>query len=91
MGELVKESPQDSEITELQVPRLVQLPGTADRPALSLSFRLAGVQPQRATAAPPGVNSGVTGSTTLYCWLSGCAGEGSFLKSQPLSDVKLFN
>ena len=37
MGELVKESPQDLEITEVQVPRLVQFPGTADRLALGLS------------------------------------------------------
>ena len=36
-GELVEESPQDLEITEVQVPRLVQFPGTADRLAPGLS------------------------------------------------------
>ena len=60
MGELVEESSQEDNITEVQVPRLVQLPGTADRPALShgkveteFNFRLASVQPQCATPAPP--------------------------------------
>ena len=36
-GELVKESPQDLEFTEVQVLRLVQFPGTADRLAPGLS------------------------------------------------------
>ena len=30
IGELVQESPQEDEITELQVPRLVQFPGIAE-------------------------------------------------------------
>ena len=70
MGELVQEIPQDSQITEVQVPRLVQLSGTADRPTLSLGFRLASVQFQHATPAPPNINNSVTGSTTLHHWLS---------------------
>ena len=41
MGELVEEISQDSEITEVQVPWLVQLPGTADRPRVEFLFRLA--------------------------------------------------
>ena len=52
MGELVQEVPQEDEITEVQAPRLVQLPRTADRLTLGLSkadevfnFRLAGMQP----------------------------------------------
>ena len=76
-GELVEESSQDSKFTEVQVPRLVQFPGTADRLALGLSkadeefnFRLASVQPQRATAAPPDFNSSITGSTAFYDWQS---------------------
>ena len=36
-GKLVQESPQDLEIIEVQVPKLVQFPGTADRLALGLS------------------------------------------------------
>ena len=36
-GELVQEVPKEDEITELQVPRLVQFPGIADRLALGLS------------------------------------------------------
>ena len=47
MGELVQEIPQDSEITELQVPLVVQVPAPADRIALSLNFRLTGVLQQR--------------------------------------------
>ena len=98
-GELVKESPQDLDITEVQVPRLVQLPGTADRPALShgkvdveFNFRLASVQPQHATAVPPDVNNSVTGSTTLHRWLSkqtDVPAKASSLKTQPLLVVKL--
>ena len=62
MGELAQESPQDSEISELQVPRIVQVPRTADRPALSLGFRFAGVQQRHATAASQ--------DQTLYDWQS---------------------
>ena len=54
MGEVEHETSQDSDNAELQVPRLVQLPGTADRPTHSLNFRLTGVLHQRplgATAA----------------------------------------
>ena len=36
-GELVEDDPQDLEITEVQVPRLVQFPGTADCLAPGLS------------------------------------------------------
>ena len=50
MGELVQEIPQESKITELQVPPLAQVPATADWPALSLGFW-------------PAYNGGVTGST----------------------------
>ena len=65
-GELVQEIPQESKSTELQVPPIAQVPVTADRPALSLGFQLAGVLQQRHLI----VNSGVTRSTTLYRWLS---------------------
>ena len=47
MGKLVEESPQESVITELQVPLVVQVPASADRLALSLNFRLTGVLQQR--------------------------------------------
>ena len=47
MGELVQEIPQESKITELQVPPIVQVPASADCPALSLGFRPAGVLQQR--------------------------------------------
>ena len=43
-GELVQEIPQESKITELQVPPVVQVPASADHLALSLGFRLASVQ-----------------------------------------------
>ena len=54
-GELVQEVPKEDEITELQVPRLVQFPGIADRLTTGLSkadvefnFRLpARSQPQQ--------------------------------------------
>ena len=76
-GELVQEIPQESKITELQVPPLVQVPATADRLALSLGFRLAGVQ------------QGCHRIDALYGWLSKWTDvleESSFLKAQPLSD-----
>ena len=90
MGELVEESPQESEIDELQVPRLVQVPWDSWLTTLSLDFLPAD---RRATAAPLNVNSGVTGSTALYDWQSkwkDVPAKASFLKSQPLRDVKLF-
>ena len=52
-------------ILKLQVPPPEQVPGTADRPALSLGFRLAGVLHQRHLD----FNSGVTASTALNNWL----------------------
>ena len=61
MGKLVEESPQESVITELQVPLVVQVPASADRLALSLNFRLTGVLQQRHLI----VNSCATGSSTL--------------------------
>ena len=39
MGKLVQESPQDLEITEVQVPQLVQLPGIADLPGVEFLIR----------------------------------------------------
>ena len=66
MGELVQETSQDSEDTELQVPPPAQVPRTADWPALSPGFRLAGVLQQ----CHLDFNSGVAGSTTLYDWQS---------------------
>ena len=46
-GELVQENPQEAKMTELQVPRIVQVPGTADRPALISNFQMTGVLQQR--------------------------------------------
>ena len=66
MGELVQEIPQDSEIPEVQVPRIVQVPESADRLALSLNFQLTGVLQQRHLI----VNSSATRSSALYHWLS---------------------
>ena len=81
MDELVQESPQEDEITELQVPRLVQFPGTAE-PAHSHSkpdevfnfwsrqsgngFQLPGGR--CATAAPPDFSGCITAAITLHCW-----------------------
>ena len=90
MGELVHETSQDSETTELQVPPPAQVPGTADRPALSLGFRLAGVLQRRHLD----FNSCVTGSTALNNWLSkrtDVLEEVSFLNAHLLRDLKLFN
>ena len=71
-GEVEHKTSQDSNNAELQVPRLVQLPGTADRPALShgkaeldFNFRLAGGEFQRATAAPPDFSGGNTALTAF--------------------------
>ena len=47
MGELVQEIPQESKLTEFQVPPVVQVPATAGRLALSLGFQLAGIQQWR--------------------------------------------
>ena len=70
----MQENPQDLEITELQVPWLLQVPGTADWPTLTLGFRLAGVL-QR---CHPTYNSCVTGSNTLRLAVQviGCVCEG---------------
>ena len=46
-GELVQEIPQETEITEVQLPRIVQVPASADRLALSLNFWLTSVLQQR--------------------------------------------
>ena len=87
MGELVQEIPQEDEITEVQVPRLVQLPGTADRPAHSLgkaekvfNFRLAGVLQQR----HPTCNSCITGSLHST---TGCPDEQMCLRRPPFSSL----
>ena len=69
MGELVQEIPQDLKITELQVLRLAQVPGTADQPALSLGFPLAGVLHQRhpsSTAASQDRPHSTTGSPSEW-------------------------
>ena len=65
-GKLVQESPQESEIIELQAPRIVQVPKSADRLTLSLNFRLTGVLQQCHLI----VNSSATRSSPLYRWLS---------------------
>ena len=75
-GEVVQEIPQDSEATELQVPLRAQVPATADRPALSLSFRSAG-----------DVQRGVTRSTHST---TGCPSEQTCWRSPPFSRLYLF-
>ena len=76
MGELVQETPQESETTELQVPPLAQVPATADRPALSLGFRPAGDD-----------GRGVTGSTHST---TGCPSERMCWRRPPFSRLNLF-
>ena len=85
-GELVQEIFKEDKIAEVQVPWLVQLPGTAE-PVHSLGkpervfnfwsqqsgrgiqlFRVASVQSQRATAAPPDFSGCITAAITLHCW-----------------------
>ena len=114
-GKLVQEIPKEDDITEVQVPRLVQFPGTADRLALGLSkpdevfnfwltglltalakwkwistFRLAAVQPQRGTPAPPRLQQllhSINHTPPLAVQLNGCACEGLCSgKSPPLLD-----
>ena len=75
-GELVQDIPQESETTELQVPPWVQVPATADRPALSLGFRPAGDD-----------GRGVTGSTHSS---TGCPNERMCWRSPPFSRLYLF-
>ena len=70
-GELVQEIPQESKITELQVPPLVQVPATADRLALSLGFRLTRVQQRHATAG-----SQDRRTLRLAVQVNGCVGGG---------------
>ena len=76
MGEVVKEIPQDSETTELQVPPRVQVPATADWPALSLGFWSAG-----------DIGRGVTGSTHST---TGCPSEQTCWRSPPFSRLTSF-
>ena len=87
--ELKHETSQDCKTAELQVPRPAQVPGTTDRPALCLSFRLAGMLHQRHLD----FNSCVTGSIALNNCLSkrtDLLEEVSFLDTHLLRDLKLF-
>ena len=85
---------------KLQVPWLVQLPGTADRPALShgkpdidFNFRLAVCNLSVLHQRHLDFSSCVTASTALYNWLSkrtDVLEEVSFLNAHLLRDLKLF-
>ena len=67
MGELVQEIPQESKITELQVPPIVQVPVTADPPRS---------QPR----LPAGRRATAASQDRCTLWLAvqvnGCVGEG---------------